>query len=244
MAATVRGRRLTEAHRLAQQRLATRAVAQVRVLWPLLDPGNLDRTSARWLQVNVPMIGAQRRQSAQLAARYLQSFRRFEAPDAAAYRPTPVFEVPVDQVVRSLQVTGPVSVKQSIARGVPVADAMRAAESKVAGAAVRHVLDGGRETVMQVVEEDDEVVAVARITSGDPCAFCAMLASRGPVYKSEGTASFRPHDRCSCQPEPSYGTPVWHPNSLRLRRLWDRATYGSGGGKHALNAFRRELAGG
>lgn len=35
-----------------------------------------------------------------------------------------------------------------------------------------------------------------------PCGFCAMLAARGPVYKSQGTAAFAYHrnDRCTCVP--------------------------------------------
>ena len=35
-----------------------------------------------------------------------------------------------------------------------------------------------------------------------PCGFCAMLAGRGPVYRTQGTAAFAYHnsDRCTCVP--------------------------------------------
>lgn len=203
MAATVAGRRLTEKHRLLQLRLAALTVAQMRTVWPLLDPEHLDASAARWLRAAVPLVAAQRRNSAILAARYAQEFRRLEAPTAPSFTPSPIVDLPVDEVVTSLTVTGPVSVKQAMARGVPLVRAMSTAEARVAGAALRQALTGGRDTIAHAVDDDPNALGWQRITSGAPCEFCSMLASRGAVY-GQATGAFQAHDHCSCQTEPVY----------------------------------------
>ena len=43
-------------------------------------------------------------------------------------------------------------------------------------------MEGGRRAIDKAIRVDKRIKLVARGTSGDPCAFCAMLASRGFVY--------------------------------------------------------------
>lgn len=50
------------------------------------------------------------------------------------------------------------------------------------GAAVRQAMNGGRSVTNQVVQLDRKIIGFARVTDNDPCAFCALLASRGAVY--------------------------------------------------------------
>jgi len=59
----------------------------------------------------------------------------------------------------------------------------------------------------------------ARVASANSCAFCAMLASRGPVYKEE-TVDFEAHDHCTCGSEPVYEGAEWPPNSKEYQDLW------------------------
>lgn len=66
---------------------------------------------------------------------------------------------------------------------------------------------GGRNAILDAIRNDRLVLAVARGTGPDPCAFCAMLASRGFVYKSEATAGVgdseaivKYHIHCHCYP--------------------------------------------
>ena len=80
-----------------------------------------------------------------------------------------------------------------------------------------------------------------RVTSGNACAFCSMLASRGAVYSQRG-ASFEAHDGCSCSPEPVWDIGPEPEEVTRLRKLWRESTAGLSG-KDALNAFRRALSG-
>lgn len=68
------------------------------------------------------------------------------------------------------------------------------ARKAIEGPLVRQALEPARETVQQVAEEtedDDDGLTVgwARVLVGAySCSFCAMLASRGPVYTSQESA--------------------------------------------------------
>lgn len=104
---------------------------------------------------------------------------------------------------------------------------------------------GGWDTIEESVRSDRRALGWQRVTSGDPCAFCAMVASRGPIYK-EDTVDFEAHDHCSCEPEPVYSESVfedrslWPETSRRLRDTWDEVASGA---EDPLNAFRRALEG-
>jgi len=101
----------------------------------------------------------------------------------------------------------------------------------------------GRDTVMAAVESDSECIGFARATGGVACSFCAMLASRGAVFKSSDSGGFQAHDGCNCTVEPVYSSnPVLPPGAEQYRDLWDEATAGLGG-VDARNAFRRALTG-
>lgn len=93
-------------------------------------------------------------------------------------------------------------------------------------------------------------VAWARMLTGaDDCAFCVMLASRGPVYGSRQRALFangnpleKYHDNCDCIAVPVYTSKSWpgKAEAEALMDLWVSATKGFTQGD-AINALRREL---
>lgn len=140
---------------------------------------------------------------------------------------------------RSLAVTGPVELKRQAARAVPEGRARRVALVTSSAAAGRHVLNGGRDTALTLVSNDERAIGWARVTDGDPCSFCALLASRGPAYKTEASASFRPHDGCACGVEPVYSrSAAWPGDARAYQRLYYQATRGYSG-QDAINAFRR-----
>ena len=240
MASDPRAARLTEAHRLAQSRLAARTVVQMASAWPLLDPENLDRTTERWLAVTVPMVRAQRITSARLAANYLAAFRMLELGSTAQLTPVLAETMPTEAIATSLVVTGPVAVKTHMRISPIIAKAMDIGNASAAGAAMRHTLGGGRQTITDTVAADPKAFGWARATSGRTCHFCAMLASRGPVF-SEDSVHFDAHDHCSCTAEPVYRRhAAWPAGSERFRRLWDETTVGLSGAD-ARNAFRQAL---
>ena len=67
------------------------------------------------------------------------------------------------------------------------------------GAGTRHVLAGGRETLIGAAAKAN--VRYERVVSGKaPCEWCVMLAARGAVYHSAESAGelSRWHDACKC----------------------------------------------
>lgn len=107
--------------------------------------------------------------------------------------------------MNSLFFTGPVTIRKGISKlGKSPEEAMTTATVRTLGAGKRLALQGGRDVIMDAVQRDPAVKGVARVTDGDPCYFCAMLASRGAIYRSEETAAFDAHDDCGCEPEPVY----------------------------------------
>jgi hypothetical protein len=102
------------------------------------------------------------------------------------------------------------------------------------------VLDLGRDSIIDSVHKDTQAEAWARVTEPKPCAFCALLATRGAVYKSEKSAEFEAHDHCRCHAQPVFtGVPFEasaqirefqafyraHPGLQNFRRAYD-AKYG------------------
>lgn len=243
MAATGMGVELTKLQQAAQLRLAARTIWLMRSVWGLLDTADLDATFQRWLKVAVPVVQTNRVASARLAAAYLAAFRLAELGSAEGLPVVLAAPADVKAVTTSLLVTGPWSVKKAMTSGVDLARAVDVAEARSSAAAMRHVLSGGRETIVGTVAADRQALGWARVASANSCAFCAMLASRGPEYGSEDTAAFEAHDGCQCGAEPVYrDDAAWPANSERYRELWDEHAAGSGG--DALNAFRRALAAG
>jgi len=69
------------------------------------------------------------------------------------------------------------------------------------GPIAKYAIEAGRNTILRSSRRDPWKPRVARVPSGaTTCAFCLMLASRGPVYWSEETAGrfdkFHPDDDC------------------------------------------------
>lgn len=243
MAATVEARRLTESHRLAQARLGAQTVGALRQIWQLLDPEDLDATFDRWLGAVLPVVASQRAGSARLAANYMTTFKSLELGPGASDVPVVLAEdVPEDALTTSMLVTGPVAAKSSIARGVPVERAMETALVTSGKAAMRHVLGGGRSTTLDSISADRQATGWARATSGQPCHFCAMIASRGPVYRSDRMADFESHDGCNCTAEPVYRDDSdWPAGSRQWQDLWQQAKSAEG---DTSQVFRSLVEGG
>lgn len=234
--------RLTESYRQAALALRAAAVRDVLRIWPLFNVADLE-TSWPALQAALEaLVATRRRDAAGLAASYLRGFRGLEGVTgdlavvlADKYDP--------EALRVSLAVTGPVTAKRSLALGATETVAAQSAAVAVSGAVSRHILNGGRETILRAVQTDAKALGYMRVTSGKACAFCAMLASRGPVYKSSVTAGARGsgnryHDHCGCSVEPVYSRHAAVPAaSQRFEQLWIQSTAGLSG-QEARNAFR------
>ncbi|OKI45245.1 VG15 protein [Micromonospora sp. CB01531] len=121
------------------------------------------------------------------------------------------------------------------------------AGTRQAAAAERVVLDGARGTVWNNAERDKRVIGYVRMSrTGTPCGWCAMLISRGPVYRSESAAEYadgdKYHDNCHCVAEPvfsreQYASALFDVNR-KYHELWPQVTKGLSG-KAAVSAWRR-----
>ena len=126
--------------------------------------------------------------------------------------------------------------------------AHKEAGNRQAAAASRIAMNGARSAVHQAASKDEKVIGWVRLSrTGTPCGFCAMLISRGPVYKSKSSAEFVGdldlyHDNCHCYAEPVYSeqqyanSPLFDQNRY-YADLWPRVTKGLGGDA-ALSAWR------
>jgi hypothetical protein len=232
--------RLAEAHRVAQARLGAQTIRMQRVSWPLLNLTNLSGSEATWLRTTVPIVSAQAVRSARLAGDYMVAARALDLGWDDDYRPLLARPNP-EQIATSLRVTGPVEIRRLIGLGVPLQTVGRRAFVSSARAGSRLSLLGGRDTIMDSIRADRSALGWTRIGSGSPCGFCAMLISRGPVYRTAATGDFQAHDNCSCGAQPVYRREDgWTDQARLMRDTWREATAGKSG-RDAVNAFRRAV---
>ncbi|MCW2092846.1 UNVERIFIED_ORG: hypothetical protein M2328_006126 [Rhodococcus erythropolis] len=116
------------------------------------------------------------------------------------------------------------------------------------GVTDRFVKQAARNTVARSVR-GDKGVTYSRVPSGtDTCAFCLVLASRGPVYESRESAKYRAdgdkyHNDCDCVPTPSWGgddlPEGYDPEGLYQSYLTAKGKADSGSTKDILASIRQ-----
>ena len=247
MAVTTEGAFLTEQHRRAQQTIVLRVLRALIELWR--TGFSSEAVDAFWPGLRAAVtseISVARPQSVAVAADYYRAFRAAEG--VAGEAPVRLAEpLNADLVRATLDINGAVSFKQSITRGNTPEQAQHRALVTVSGAAQKLVLDGGRTTVEQTKDDDKLALGWARVTDSDPCAFCAMLASRGPVFRTARSAGdpraggmpFHNGDQCTVEPV-FHEDAEWPGRAKEFQDLWYEVT-GDYRGRDKLNAFRREF---
>lgn len=234
------------AYRRRQTRLQARLVQQlVQALRDLLNPQRVDASWPALRAVLEPVVQQARAESAALAAETYMEARREAGVLDAGFVPDPAPVLDLSRLRSSLDVSGPVSFKKAIAAGKTEAQAVDVAAVRLAGSGSYLAQEGGRKVMETTIARDERATGWSRVTDDDPCAWCAMLASRGPVYKTARTAGDpraggqRYHDLCACQAWPAFTLDEEFVGIARqLYEDWLRETRGTGG-KDAVNAFRR-----
>lgn len=188
------GALLTVQHRTAQLNLRAVALRDFALIWPLWT--GTDETFGRLIAATLPLALAHHRTSAALAATYYQALRGAQQVPGTA---TPVIATLDPQAVAaSLYVTGQVMTRRALRGGQSPQAAIQTALVRTSGAVARHVLAGGRQTLVETTRADRHSVGYQRIASAGACDFCASLA--GEVT----TADFEAHDHCGCVSEPVF----------------------------------------
>lgn len=245
MAITDEGAELTRRHR--RQQLGIRADAlrdfnEVWLTWDFGDPDSYDRM----VTASSAVVAERNRESSEAAVRYLRGFHVVEGqpgqPDVVvADRPSR------EQVRQSMDASGRAGVMRAVAAGFSPQAAAQAGQVRAAGTVGRLTMRGQQDTLVASARRNN--AKWQRVASADACAFCAMTASRGPVY-SEQTAHFNSHDHCACSVELAYRGSRMPDTSQRYRDKWDEAQHrarddpdwaSAATSNDELNNFRRLL---
>jgi len=228
VAATAEGRRLTEGHRRAQLAVLAPLMRQFVAEWSS-DNAFSGAAFTAWLSMFAPEISAAYALSAQAAERYYAALRgaeRVPGPGVRAIVPPPAPAALVERLVRF----GPDVVAGLVASGKSEPEATKVVKQQLVLAVTKEVLAGGRDSISAHMAADTRVRGWQRVPAAGCCAFCAMVASRGPVFRSRQAAGGGKqwHPGCRCQPEP-----VWSrrskltPEAQRHAALWDKVRPGS-----------------
>jgi hypothetical protein len=257
---------LDSAYRAAIARTSKDVLRVLGVWWTSLDPSDLAGSSQQWLTASTAAILVGQTRAVELADAYAYQVRRVSVPGAEPFTPPPRRPPNAEQVRKSLIFNGIVetakdlyALQESTAEEEDVDSAQRTVKgrqeqlmkdglARAGGSAIRLVTLAGRDQLEDVVRADKVAVGWARTTKPGCCYFCAVLASRGYVYKEdsfelsnamfEGVGSQKVHDNCGCGLRPIYGDDPLPERTKELSDMWVESQR-SGKGKDPLNKFRQ-----
>lgn len=253
---------LTRRQRAEQAAIGAALLLALRPEWDAITPLALTGPAGvrLWLERVLPIIFRYRTRSSASAAAYLTELRRVEVGTTVGFRTVLADQVDRQQLVTSLVVTGPKRLQTTAKRleQMPTLDDRQRAKRLAAAAdqafatstaaAQRHVTNGGRETAIATTAADRRALGWIRVGDGNSCWFCAMLISRGVVYKEQsfdrsdprftGPGDYKVHDFDGCTLKPVYrrDDPAVAASD-RLSDLWASSTTGTSG-KGSMQAFK------
>jgi hypothetical protein len=232
--------RHSDRHRADQAALVRLMLAELERI-PLAPGGEFTAPAIALIRQYAQASGSLAAEFYAAAREQARARSRFTVPVAEPPSPQQV-QASLSWATRALRGDGP--------EGAPV-------RRLVDGVAQRHVANTGRRTLAQAVSRDSQARAWARVPRGaTTCHFCALMCSRGAVYKTRGTAgadgsrrfvgegAFKFHDGCDCGIEPVFRGQVYEPSERvqQWERLYEDST-GDVDGKEKLRAFRRAFEG-
>jgi hypothetical protein len=242
MARTAEGTALTEFYRGQMSALRATVIKEVWQLFPAWNPAEAGSYKAME-DALVLLTQARAARAAQLASRYYSLFRLIEGGEKAAYV-AKLFPVAAEAIIRTaIGASARGGTYKALTSGKTMEQALRNGLVRTIGAVTKQVSDTGRYTLIEAVQNDQRALGWTRVTGGNPCAWCAMLASRGPVYKGDADSiEIWDHDHGDCSAEPAYEGYEWPAKNRELRDLWNQTSHDKD--TTPLNAFRRALSGG
>ena len=205
-------------HAQDQEEIAAGLVLALSPIWTILQFADLDATTPAWIYAALPRVRTAYLQSQRVTAVYTTNVRYASLPleDPLPIRVPDVeqpsglspgaFQMPdpgiqasqledfgepfnPDDVGPSLVTEANFKTKKQVARYGQNSEIWEKAEARTAGNAIRKAMDGGRGVASNVVRRDRRVLGYARVCDSNPCGFCALLASRGAVYKKDSFAA-------------------------------------------------------
>lgn len=227
---------LAEQHQADQGHLVEALTIELGLLWAGLKIQNLKASLPPWVTAVTGLVQQYAAASAVTAADYYAQ-ARVAAGVRGAFSPAPA---PVEELPARVE-DGTAWATRGLWSADVTAEDITAARTQVEGVAQRAVVQAGRDTIINATVRDRRAAGWARFAEPGACAFCAMLATRGPVYHSEESADFEAHDHCRCEPMPVWDGQPWQPDRrvARWQALYTQAAAAQGG---TLNNLRKLLA--
>jgi hypothetical protein len=185
MSVTEESLALTEAFRQAQVRVRGQIISDVAGLIAML---NIEDIKGSWPALEAELVAltrARRTDSVRLSQMFHTLIRNAEDV-GGAFSPVAGAALNVDDLIRNLRIVGPGSAGEAVFQGRT--NVRTTTASRIEGEITRSALNGGRFSSIGSARADKKCIGWIRVTDGNPCAFCRMLASRGPVYTSQDAA--------------------------------------------------------
>lgn len=224
---------LTEAqqHRSAVDDIATLAVAELVASWASL-PADPEELRGELADLLAELVADFSQMTAALAADFYEDLRAQSIP--GFFTALPASPVPEEQIRSSAEWAASgayLDVDKALRDAATVAD--------------RLVAQANRNTIDLNVGRDPAEPRYARYASANACAFCALNALRGPVYRSEDAAAGKYHDHCRCIAVPSWSRDDYEeaPYVADWREAFHSATASGARDTKAVLAHMRANAG-
>lgn len=214
MAQTRRGNQLTRQFQRNQRALTAQINNQLAASYRVLDAAGDASEVDRWLTVWGREAQEGYARSQRLGESYVREFAAaegFTLPDELPKSP-----LDMETLGSELRWRGPRVIAEKVEAGMSVPAARGSVLKRLQGVVANHIQNGGRGVIIGASKYSGKRGRWRRVTtSAKPCAFCAMLAGRGPVYTQQ-TVTFRSHPNCDCEPEIVVGD--WEPTERE--HLW------------------------
>ena len=196
MAARVSDSSPAAARLRSSQALLTRMlVRDLRGLRRLIDPARLQDSLPLWMEAVRALVGQYGAASATLAARSYDG-QRDAANAPGRFGAQPASSPPDEQVEASLR-WATKDLWSTDEEQAPFEARLAQAEQRAQAVAQKLVADQGRATIREAVDQDRGAVGYARAAALGACSFCRLMASRGMVYKTAGSAGREANERFS-----------------------------------------------
>lgn len=206
-------------------RLSLGLIGALRPLAELLRPSPTPAQWSGWVQAAYPAVYRGRVEQWELARQfYLEERARFGYTDPVDVPLRSYAPEALDTGLREIVKPRIDDLDEDDEDGMPTV-----LVNEVLDTADRHANAAGRDAIVDAARHDRRALGYARVTVGaENCAFCLMLVSRGPVYRSEDAALLRDgtgepyHNRCDCLAIPVFDRDDWpgREEYLEMEAAW------------------------
>lgn len=178
--------------RAVQRGLTRLLFRDMKKLRRLILPSRLQKSVPDWIAAVGDLINQYGETSASLAADFYDA-QRLEAGvpgDFTVALPDPPSREQIEASLRwaSKDIWPRDEATATQVQLRPIEERLDVAEVKAEQVAQKLVADQGRETTREAVRKDPPAVGFARAAALGACSFCRLMASRGMVYRSAGSA--------------------------------------------------------